>query len=99
MGGFTGRVPAPTLSQFRGDVADGRVGLVIVAVRPETTNPDLRWALAHCAEVAAAVSEPITPRCTSNSVHYGSWVRRTAPVPPPSGALFDARRHATVEPR
>jgi 4-amino-4-deoxy-L-arabinose transferase-like glycosyltransferase len=52
VGGFTGRVPNPTLPQFIGDVARHRVERVLVAVRPLTRNPDLRWVVEHCAPEA-----------------------------------------------
>ena len=49
VGGFTGRVPSPTLAQFQDDVRTGRVGLVLVAVAPRTRNPDMLWVIGHCA--------------------------------------------------
>jgi 4-amino-4-deoxy-L-arabinose transferase-like glycosyltransferase len=51
VGGFTGRVPTPTLSQFIAEVRAGKIALVDVAVQPLTTNPDLLWARTHCARV------------------------------------------------
>ncbi len=48
VGGFSGRVPSPTLAQFVGDVRAGRVAVVLVAVAPRTRNPDMLWVLAHC---------------------------------------------------
>ena len=54
LGGFTGRVPDPTLDRFIADVAGGKVRRVFAAVRPETTNPDMRWAIGHCARVRTA---------------------------------------------
>jgi 4-amino-4-deoxy-L-arabinose transferase-like glycosyltransferase len=48
VGGFTGRVPSPTLAQFVGDVRAGRVTEVLAAVAPLTRNPDMLWAIAHC---------------------------------------------------
>ncbi len=48
VGGFSGRVPSPTLAQFVGDVRAGRVSLVLAAVAPRTRNPDMLWAIAHC---------------------------------------------------
>ncbi len=48
VGGFTGRVPSPTLAQFVRDVHQGRIALVLAAVAPRTRNPDMRWAEAHC---------------------------------------------------
>ena len=51
IGGFTGRVPSPTLAQFVGDVRAGRVTVVLAAVAPLTRNPDMLWAIAHCPPV------------------------------------------------
>jgi len=49
VGGFTGRVPSPTRAQFVAYVRSGRVTLVLAAVAPRTRNPDMLWAIAHCA--------------------------------------------------
>ena len=51
VGGFTGRVPSPTVAQFAGDVRAGRVAFVLAAVAPLTRNPDMLWAIAHCKSV------------------------------------------------
>jgi 4-amino-4-deoxy-L-arabinose transferase-like glycosyltransferase len=48
VGGFTGRVPTPTLAQFIDDVWRGKVAVVLAAVSPRTRNPDLLWAMSHC---------------------------------------------------
>jgi hypothetical protein len=48
VGGFSGRVPAPSLSEFKRLVAEGRVVRVTVATQPLTRAPDLRWVAAHC---------------------------------------------------
>ena len=48
VGGFTGRVPTPTLAQFIDDVWRGKVAVVLAAVSPRTRNPDLLWAMGHC---------------------------------------------------
>ncbi len=48
VGGFSGRVPAPSLAEFKRLVAEGRVGRVTVTTRPLTRTPDLRWVVAHC---------------------------------------------------
>ncbi len=48
VGGFSGRVPVPSLAQFIHYVREGRVGQVTVAVAPLTDNPDMRWVVAHC---------------------------------------------------
>ncbi len=49
VGGFTGRVPAPSLAEFKQFVAEGRVRRVTVTTNPLTRTPDLRWVVAHCA--------------------------------------------------
>ncbi len=54
VGGYTGRVPTPTVEQFIHDVAAGKVATVTVAVEPLTTNGDLLWARAHCPQRGAA---------------------------------------------
>jgi 4-amino-4-deoxy-L-arabinose transferase-like glycosyltransferase len=48
VGGFSGRVPAPSLAEFKRLVAQGRVVRVTVTTRPLTRTPDLRWVAAHC---------------------------------------------------
>ena len=48
VGGFSGRVPAPSLAAFKRLVAQGHVVRVTVATRPLTRTPDLRWVVAHC---------------------------------------------------
>ena len=48
VGGFSGRVPAPSLPEFERLVAEGRVVRVTVTTRPLTRAPDLRWVAAHC---------------------------------------------------
>jgi hypothetical protein len=48
VGGFSGRVPAPSLAAFKRLVAEGRVVRVTVTTEPLTRAPDLRWVAAHC---------------------------------------------------
>ena len=48
VGGFSGRVPAPSLAEFARLVAEGRIVRVTVTTRPLTRAPDLRWVAAHC---------------------------------------------------
>jgi hypothetical protein len=59
IGGFTGKVPSPTLAQFVRDVKDGSVRLVMVAVSPRTHNPDMLWAVAHCQRVTGQGADQI----------------------------------------
>jgi 4-amino-4-deoxy-L-arabinose transferase-like glycosyltransferase len=49
VGGFTGRVPAPTVAQFRTFVAEGRVTRVVAALRPLSNAPVMQWVTRHCA--------------------------------------------------
>jgi hypothetical protein len=48
VGGFTGQVPSTPLPLFVEWVRTGRIHTVLVAVRPQTRNPDMRWVLANC---------------------------------------------------
>ena len=48
VGGFTGRVPAPTVSQFEQYVSEGRVTRAAVAVSPLSRNPVMVWVTHHC---------------------------------------------------
>jgi 4-amino-4-deoxy-L-arabinose transferase-like glycosyltransferase len=49
IGGFSGRVPSPTLTSFVADVRTGKVTDVLVPVSPRSHNPDMEWVTAHCA--------------------------------------------------
>ena len=52
VGGFSGQVPSTPLATFVHWVGAGRIHSTLVATRPTTRNPDMRWALAHCARTA-----------------------------------------------
>jgi hypothetical protein len=90
VGGFSGRVPAPSLPDFIRLVAQGRVQRVTVVTKPLTRAPDLRWVVAHCKRFgatnddAAAQAERSFYYCTasevSGPVHEGRQ-RRGAPSP------------------
>jgi 4-amino-4-deoxy-L-arabinose transferase-like glycosyltransferase len=54
VGGFTGRVPAPTVSQFKTYVSEGRVTRAAVAVSPLSRNPVMLWVTRHCAKQSFA---------------------------------------------
>jgi hypothetical protein len=56
VGGFSGQVPSTPLTQFVRDVHDGRINHVLVAVRPLTRNPDMRWVLRHCSPAPAGTA-------------------------------------------
>ncbi len=63
VGGFSGQVPSTPLNTFVQWVRAGRIHATIVATRPQTRNPDLRWVLAHCASTSKTeVSEDRTYR-------------------------------------
>ncbi|HXB38424.1 MAG TPA: glycosyltransferase family 39 protein [Acidimicrobiales bacterium] len=53
VGGYTGEVSAPPLTQLIRYVAQGRVRLVNVATQPLTRSPDLLWVAAHCAKAGS----------------------------------------------
>jgi 4-amino-4-deoxy-L-arabinose transferase-like glycosyltransferase len=55
VGGFSGRVPAPSLRAFIKLVAQGRVERVTVTTKPLTNAPDLRWVASHCRRYGARV--------------------------------------------
>jgi 4-amino-4-deoxy-L-arabinose transferase-like glycosyltransferase len=48
IGGFTGAVPSPTLSQLQHDVAVGSLDFFVIATSPPTPDPRLDWIRAHC---------------------------------------------------
>jgi 4-amino-4-deoxy-L-arabinose transferase-like glycosyltransferase len=45
IGGFTGTIPSPTLSQLKADIRNGQFHLVLAL---STTDPRLRWIATHC---------------------------------------------------
>jgi len=51
IGGFTGTIPAPTLSQLRADIQQGRFHLVLTT---SLRNPRLAWIAAHCRRLGLA---------------------------------------------
>ncbi len=58
VGGFSGQVPGTSLRTFVQWVGAGRIHATLVATRPLTRNPVMRWALTHCASTATTtVSE------------------------------------------
>jgi 4-amino-4-deoxy-L-arabinose transferase-like glycosyltransferase len=46
IGGFTGTIPSPTLSQLQADIRNGQFHLVIAL--PAATDPRLAWIATHC---------------------------------------------------
>jgi hypothetical protein len=73
VGGFSGQVPSTPLNQFVRDVHDGRIVDVLVAVRPPTRNPDMRWVLSHCSP-APAVGTSSKTSFVTNGRQYRSYV-------------------------
>jgi 4-amino-4-deoxy-L-arabinose transferase-like glycosyltransferase len=50
VGGFTGRVPSPTIPQFERLVNEGRILRASVTVIPLTSDPVMLWITHHCAK-------------------------------------------------
>ena len=73
VGGFSGQVPSTPLPKFIKDVRDGRINDVLVAVRPTTHNPDMRWVLAHCSPGPTNPGQPTLPD-VSNGRSYRSYL-------------------------
>jgi hypothetical protein len=86
VGGFSGRVPAPSLPEFKRLVAEGRVVRVTVTTRPLTRTPDLRWVAAHCTRTP--VSRPDTLERATKTVFECAHVARvpTRQLSPAGGA-------------
>jgi hypothetical protein len=53
IGGFTGTIPAPTLSQLQADVRDGRFHLVLAFT---SSDPRLVWIATHCRAAGRATA-------------------------------------------
>jgi hypothetical protein len=51
IGGFTGTIPSPTLSQLRADIQQGRFHLVLTT---SLRDPRLAWIAAHCRRLGLA---------------------------------------------
>jgi hypothetical protein len=76
IGGFTGAVPSPTLSQLQHDVADGSLDFFVLATTPPTPDPRLDWIRTHCHLSGSAGHE--------GSVTFGEFLCPIA-SPAPSG--------------
>jgi 4-amino-4-deoxy-L-arabinose transferase-like glycosyltransferase len=85
VGGFSGRVPAPSLAEFKRLVAEGRVHQVTVTTDPLTKNPDLRWVVSHCTRSPEHAYDPVE-RATRTIYFCAAKARRASapasPVPP-----------------
>jgi 4-amino-4-deoxy-L-arabinose transferase-like glycosyltransferase len=64
VGGFTGVVPAPTVSQFERLVAQGRISRATVTTQPLTRSPVLLWVMDHCRRVEG-IADPGPPPHTN----------------------------------
>jgi 4-amino-4-deoxy-L-arabinose transferase-like glycosyltransferase len=93
VGGFSGQVPSTPLAQFVKDVYEGRIKNVLVAVRPPSRNPDMRWVLSHCGPAPAAANSSGTPTLT-NGRRYHSY----ACVPSDAAASAPAPVTAVIRP-
>jgi 4-amino-4-deoxy-L-arabinose transferase-like glycosyltransferase len=96
VGGFSGRVPAPSLAAFIELVAQARVERVTVTTKPLTNAPDLRWVASHCRQYGASVYDPeerayrsvfyCAPSDASGPAHgaaHGHATHAVSPVPAP----------------
>ena len=54
IGGFTGTIPSPTLSQLQADVRAGQFHLVVAY--SATTDPRIEWIAAHCQDLSRAAA-------------------------------------------
>jgi 4-amino-4-deoxy-L-arabinose transferase-like glycosyltransferase len=50
IGGFTGTIPSPTLSQLKADIRNGQFHLVLVL---STSDPRLEWIATHCRDLSS----------------------------------------------
>jgi hypothetical protein len=86
VGGFSGRVPAPSLPEFERLVAEGHVVRVTVTTRPLTRTPDLRWVAAHCTRTPVSRYDPLE-RATKTVFECAHVARvPTRQLSPASGA-------------
>jgi 4-amino-4-deoxy-L-arabinose transferase-like glycosyltransferase len=90
VGGFTGRVPAPSLAEFEQFVAEDRVRQVTVTTDPLTRTADLRWVVAHCArtpehsyDAVERASRTVYTCAPADAHRYGATVGRRPTSPPP----------------
>jgi 4-amino-4-deoxy-L-arabinose transferase-like glycosyltransferase len=49
IGGFTGTIPSPTLSELKADIRSGQFHLVLAL---STTDPRIQWIAAHCRDLS-----------------------------------------------
>jgi 4-amino-4-deoxy-L-arabinose transferase-like glycosyltransferase len=56
IGGFTGTIPSPTLSQLQADIRTGQFHLVLAE---DTSDPRIAWIATHCRDVTKAAAGPL----------------------------------------
>jgi hypothetical protein len=78
VGGFSGRVPAPSLPGFIKLVRQGRVQRVTVVTKPLTRAPDLRWVVAHCKRFGPTNFDPAAQ--AQRSLYYCTASEGAGPV-------------------
>jgi len=59
IGGFTGAIPSPTLTQIRNDITSGQLDLAIVPVDPAGHDPRIVWIRRHCHVVSIDRPAPV----------------------------------------
>ena len=59
IGGFTGTIPSPTLSQLKADIRSAQFHLVLAL--PSTTDPRIQWIAANCQHLGANTAYYCTP--------------------------------------
>jgi 4-amino-4-deoxy-L-arabinose transferase-like glycosyltransferase len=62
IGGFTGTIPSPTLSQLQSDIQNGQFHLVLAL--PDTTDPRMKWIAANCQDLSPTTYFCPEPRPT-----------------------------------
>ena len=56
IGGFTGTIPSPTLSQLQADIRTGQFHLVLAE---DTSDPRIEWIATHCQDVTKTAGGPL----------------------------------------
>ena len=81
IGGLTGTIPSPTLSQLQADIRAGRFHLVWIAT---TDDPRLKWIATHCTRASKRYywcgARPGGPQPVSTSGPVSSPVGTPEPV-------------------
>lgn len=72
IGGFTGTIPSPTLSQLQADIRARRFRLVIA---PSTRDPRLAWIASHCASLTRPIYDCFPPAARPARTHAAGPTR------------------------